>query len=504
MTERDTPGIIESTWRLPLLGLLLMYLAACEPPTADDTPLENLLPQTHLAIGYFRADEEAVDTLSVTASRVGLSWWGEDADGWIDHYLYRWDYEAEGLWHQTTQESDTFIVLLEADTVVVRFEIVAVDNEGGVDQSPAGTVFPAYNTKPEIAWTANSLELLTYQPGTFEDSASWTFPYVTFQYSVWDLDGDETVTQVLWALDDTSAWNEQPLGLNSIVLGPEELGPGEHRFFMKASDIAQAWSETLTYPRVQDTLGTGEPILWMVRELHGDLLVVLDDDSRVEAPENLRAGFQGMGYAEDLDYTFWYAYDWVPDEPADLENLLAEFQAVFWISWKNTQMESVCESLNSFVEDGGKLLISTTDVGRISSYTGEPYLFDGNCVPLDSLTNQRHYIYPGGSRDHPVTPVEDFADLYPVMYTVERISFQGNNPLDPDFGFVPDSSAVELYYVPEDPDDPEEYPRVTVGARVEADGLPAKAKIVYLSLPVWLLDDLPAFFETLLLEEFDW
>ena len=43
-----------------------------------------------------------------------------------------------------------------------------------------------------------------------------------------------------------------------------------------------------------------------------------------------------------------------------------------------------------------------------------------------------------------------------------------------------------------------------MGARTAAPAMPEKAQQVYLSLPLWKLDDLPALFEVLIYDEFNW
>jgi hypothetical protein len=491
---------------IPFAFVLLAF--ACAPPSGDDTALDNLPPQTHLSVGFFRADSTAPDTLGLTSSRVGLAWWGEDADGWIDHYEYRWQNDFDSLgqpsWHRTDVESDTFIVHLDQDTMLVKFEVRAFDNRGSMDLSPAATTFPAYNQKPKLDWVAQSQEMLN---GAFDADTSWTFPYNSFHFNVWDLDGNETISEVVWALDDTTTWATLEPGLTSIRLDPELLSAGPHRIFVKAKDIVNAWSDLLMYPRLKDTTDTGEDQIWMVSELGGDLLLVLDNIDASVAEPYLKEGLAGMGYQEGENYTYWHAANWMPYDTEDIVATFDEFAMIFWASWKQTQMEDVCESLDRYQATGGHLLITTTDVGGYSTYSESAYLYDGICVPIDSLTNQRHHIFnPVGSFDHPITPSDSFLDRYPTLYTTERITFKGNNPnYDPDFGFVPDDScAVELFFVPEDPEDPERFPRVTVGARTAAPAMPEKAQQVYLSLPLWKLDDLPALFEVLIYDEFNW
>ncbi len=509
-----------------LAGLAL--LVACEPPDTDDSLLENQPPQTHLSIGYFRADSSQVDTLGLSSSNVSLAWWGEDADGWIESYQYRWlneddtvseDFPAwEEALHMEVVGSDTFYSVAESDTFVVRltdslqvvkFEVRAIDNVGAVDDTPASTIFPAYNTAPNIAWVAESQELLRgdVSPTHPLPDTTWTFPWIHFHVNIWDVDGNETIVEAQWVLDDTTAtWNTLDLGTRSVALDETTLEPGAHRIFVRARDVANAWSQTLSYPADFHVNEEGDPLVWMVRDPAGELLVVFDDVAEsTEGPVIIQQGLSEYGFSYEQDYSWWDVTEWLPYDDQDFSAILEAFDKVFWFSWKQTQMEAACDNLDLFIARGGKLMISTTDVGRYSETSESAWLYDGICVPVDSLTHQRHHIFPlTETFDQPITPAPDFDDRYPVMYSLERITFQGNGITDADFGFVPDSSAVELYFVPEDAGNPESYPRVTVAARQPADGNPAKAKQLWFSLPLHKMDNLPALFETVIDDEFNW
>jgi hypothetical protein len=485
----------------PILLLAALLAAGCEPEGGEDRPDGNLSPQTHVSVGFFRADSSLQDTLGLTASRVGLSWWGEDPDGWIDHYRWRW--AGDEAWQTTLQESDTFIVRLTEALMTVRFEVQAVDNEGLADPTPAAMVFPAYNQKPRLDWVAQSQELLDEG---FAGDTSWTFAWNTFHFNAWDLDGNETIVELRWALDDTTAWQPLELGRNSIALGPQELAPGPHRVFVQARDIAQAWSEVLSYPRAQDTTATGQAKVWMVRPLAGDLLVAYDDPANpVDGPEALRGGLSQLGLVEGVDYTWWDVTRWLPYDDRDFEAILGTFRMAFWISWRVDQLERACTPLDQFMVDGGRVLVSSTQVGYFNTNTQLPVLYDNLCLPIDSLRNERQRLIPPAFGDHPITPTEAFAARYPLLHVTTAMTFQGSHPSDLKFGFVPDDSAsVELYFVPADSSDLARYPRATLAARRPADHDPSKAKQVYFSLPIHKLDDLPGLFNTLIYDEFDW
>ncbi|MCA9783670.1 MAG: hypothetical protein KDC10_05435 [Calditrichaeota bacterium] len=511
---------------LALLALcalgLLITLTGCDPDEGRTGMVGNESPQTHLSLGYFRADTANPDTLDQSVARLGLSWWGEDRDGTVDHYLYRWSYQLDSLgqplWTRTDAESDTFIVLLTAMVDTFSFHVKAVDDDGAEDPSPARVVIPVRNSPPEVDWIPNSQELLS---NFFGGDTSWTFPHLTFRYNAWDLDGSETITEVNWALDDTSQWNVLDPVYKSITLDPGLLTPGPHRMFLRARDVAQSWSNTVSYPGGEtDTTAAGVQRVWMVRQPMGPLLVVFDDPtSSAVRQQSVYEAMDRLGLVEDTDYTTWEissdafpwlegsaqeVYYWLPAEDLDVYNIFSDFEMVFWFSYASTRLLDVCPPMGQYLSDNGKVLLASTDVGYFNTTEQLPQMDEGLCLPIESLTNARHYIFPLPTRDHPLQPAAEWADRYPEMHTSRRISFQGNGISDLDFGFVPDSTASELYFTPEDPNDPVAYPRVTLGSRTAAAHDPDKARFVYMGVPLYWLDNLDLFLQTLIEEEFNW
>ncbi len=508
---------------LLFLGLATLLLLACDPDEGRNTKLANELPETHLSLGYFRAGTDTPDTLDQSTARVGMAWWGADADGAIAGYEYRWSYEADTVWHETQSEADTFVVLLTAQEDTFSFSVRAIDDEGERDPSPARVVLPVRNSRPELEWTPNSLELLN---GFFGGDTSTTFPHLTFRYSAWDLDGVETIRKIFWALDDTTQWQELDSlnkSLSQVPLGPDLLTPGPHRFFLKAQDVALAESNILSYPAGEtDTSLVGVERVWMVREPVGDLLVVYDDPVSSSTRQGIvRQVLENLDLEEGVDYSEWIVnsnhyhwldrnpdwseFYWLPANGSDTYNTLSDFDMVFWISSKETQLNAACPPLGQYMAEGGKVLMASADVGYYDDTNEVPVLNEGICLPIDSLTHERARIFPaGGSRDEPLTPGAGFENLYPVLYVTSPTTFQGpgNNSLD--FGFRPAPGAEELYYIPEDPGNPVAGPRVTMGCRIAADERPDKARLVYMTVRLDLLDNLEGFFQVLIEEDFDW
>lgn len=513
-----------SLWMVLLLvaaGALALF-PGCDPDEGGGTLLGNAAPQTHLSLGYFRADSPSPDTLDQSVARLGLSWWGEDGDGEVDHYLYRWSYQFDSLgqplWTRTEAESDTFIVRLTSMVDTFSFMVKAVDNHGVEDPSPARVVIPVRNSPPEVDWIPNSQELLS---NFFGGDTSWTFPHLTFRYNAWDLDGTETLTEIQWALDDTSSWNSLDPVYKSISLDRDLLTPGPHRMFLRAKDVAQSWSNTISYPGgAADTTVAGVPRVWMVRETAGPLLVVLDEpySSSVRQPP-VHEALGRLGLVDGVDYTTWEVasdaypwlegasaerYWWLPAEDLDVYRTFADFEMVFWFSYTATQLLAICPPMGQYIAEGGKVLMASTDVGYYNTTEQRPLTDEGLCLPIDSLLHARRYIYPPPNFEHPILPAPQWAGRYPEMDVSRRISFQGTQITDLYFGFRPDSTATELYYCPEDPENPGAYPRVTLGTRTAAAHDPDKARFVYMGVPLYWMSNLDQFLQTLIEEEFNW
>jgi hypothetical protein len=286
-------------------------LAGCElfeePPSSP--PFDNAAPETYLTISsqsiiiarldsvvcdstgllcdsaysyYFEVDSlqgdsippAELDTLrdalqTVLASTQTMNWWGEDSDGDIIGYYYKWKHELD--WTYTTNESKTFIVPIRTAFDIFGFAVKAMDSDSLVDPTPAEIILPVRNTRPEISFRFQSNPVVN-NPNLPER----TFPTRTFLWSVADDDGLETVDSIFYALDDTLSWIALPASEKGITLSEltePALTPGTHVFYLKAKDIAGAESEVIHYPDINDD---STPNTWEVMEPIGDVLLVDD------------------------------------------------------------------------------------------------------------------------------------------------------------------------------------------------------------------------------------
>ena len=255
-----------------VLIFAIFFIYHCDNPFIQEkntNPLDNESPDTYLFL-QIKGDSSAVDDtsftgsdtivtkdtlitgLDTTSSEQILHWWGEDSDGEVIGYYYKWDYQNQPVF--TTKESDTFFVPIKQRYDNFSFKVWAVDNDSSRDPTPARLTFPVYNSFPNISFRNKSNP--EAPPGN-PDVVNYTFPTRTFVWDATDPDGNQTLTKILWALDDTSEWNviERQNGVlpDRVTLEEDVLTPGmEHTFYVKAVDVANAESETIMYPDTRD------------------------------------------------------------------------------------------------------------------------------------------------------------------------------------------------------------------------------------------------------------
>ena len=162
-----------------------------------------------------------------------------------------------------------------------------------IDPTPASTLFPIRNSAPVLNWNE-----LSFLPDT-------SFPVVTVAWNASDLDGDESITNIQIALNDTNNFVSLPGSVRLITLrginfnsgnpeveilinaSPQNIHPeklqglllnGDNRIFIRAADLSGASSEIIQLP---DTSST-----WFVKKPKGEVLIF--DDFRGTATSNLQ------------------------------------------------------------------------------------------------------------------------------------------------------------------------------------------------------------------------
>lgn len=367
------PGIL-----ILLLGLFLGSCDSLKNPfleTLDSDPAGNTAPETHLFLNF---EPDQVDTVfsdtssdytivytqhlpDTTTSRQILFWWGEDPDGDVVAYHYRWNFQED--WTRTEAEEDTFFLPLQVTYAEFLFEVAAEDNQGALDPTPATLRIPVANSHPSIEFSINSNPAAGNNPNV----THVTFPTRTFSWSVTDIDGLETINQIRYKLDDQDSWHYLDGNVTSLTL--EEIPPGFHTFYVQAIDTAGAFSNLLHFP---DSSDQAAPNGWKVVEPVGDFLLVddykLDNGTTHAFYTELLDSLAG----EDMYSIFEVGQNEkaLPASATDQVAMYSFFKTVIWYHYSEApSLPDANSALRSYIGGGGNLFISSLIIDTDYTFT---------------------------------------------------------------------------------------------------------------------------------------
>ncbi len=376
-----------------IFSLFLIISLSCNRWEYDDPSIfhENEYPETYLSLiasdtifahydstdgeHTYAIDEEPSpgimwDTLdyaftTITTSVQQLHWWGEDKDGNIIGYKYKWS--SDTSWTYTTEEDGLFYIPIRTDLDVFSFEVKAIDNDSLEDQTTAKLTLPIKNSAPEINFRYNSNPKVY----SIQGDTSLTFPVRTFVWDLYDQDGLESVAYIYYALDDTCDTCWIPIDeVSSSSLTLTEIEPGFHVFYLKAEDVAGAESNLIFFP---DTTNNEEPDYWKVIPVKGDLLLVNDfvQDSQNNAMTWYKSILDTL--VGENNYSVWKLGRELPYSSNDIKANLGYFKNVFWNSAYTgiSLYNDASASITNYVLNGGNFFISVAEV-KDTSFTWFP------------------------------------------------------------------------------------------------------------------------------------
>lgn len=169
-------------------------LAACKKGfegTKNPVPA----PETFVVVdSIFRTGENRLTT------SVDAYWWGNSSGGFITGYEVSTDNMLS--WQFTKSQDSTFLLKIPPgqDSADIVIYIRAVDNLGQKDPSPASTLYPIKNSKPEV-------KFIFSQPigGIASQNPSIVFPVLKYTIFGTDPDGNEDIKGYELYLNDTNA-----------------------------------------------------------------------------------------------------------------------------------------------------------------------------------------------------------------------------------------------------------------------------------------------------------
>ncbi len=328
---------VVSAGLLLMLGLTILVGCAKEERFSP----KNLEPETYLAV--------ADSVRHATVYNQTLRWWGEDKDGEVVAFEYRWLIDPaetgcglDSVWVRTEKTSGSFDLPVSHGKSVHRFEVRAIDDDGAWDRFPCTLTLPVTNNPPEVMiWNRDAL------PDT-------TFPAFTAKWHGSDPDGDNTIAKyVAWLDGDTDNAKEFSPSDTVISLGLEDFGGKFAR------------PETLNLIAIDSACDTSlvTTHTWYVKEPRGQILIVDDLGKEAGAAERPTDRF----YKTSID-SCGQAYSVL-----DLQNFkgmtsahnFPELFSIFdLVIWYNTPTRSASAhlsgaegALKSYVEDGGSILV---------------------------------------------------------------------------------------------------------------------------------------------------
>lgn len=426
-----------------------------------DSPSGNSPPNT----GLFLYPDS---TIAQQPSRLRVSWWGDDSDGLVLGFYFKWE-GIDAKWNFTASNDSIFSLPIGTSDTTYNFLVAAVDAEGNgkydneifqngisygpepfidrnnngnydegefyydvglIDPSPASLQFPIKNTPPVLTWNE-----LSFLPDT-------SFPVITISWNATDLDGDESITKIRIALNDTSNFVELNGAVRLVTLrgvnlqssNPEfeilingstqDILPDKlqniqldaiNKLFLQALDISGASSEVIELP---DTSSN-----WYVKKPKGEVLIVDDftsGSSDLQARDFYNQAFStisGGALAGKFD-VFDLANNPLPFETVTFQETIKLFKYIFWYSASNPRLGLLNIVTNKFLQSGGKIAFSMTFQDSSSTYEYDLSSLQG-FLPVDSTSKKlSNGFLLAGAKAQPTS-----VDNYPQLETSITISF---------------------------------------------------------------------------------
>jgi hypothetical protein len=392
---------------LLVLVTVLLALSSCN----KGEKLPNVAPETRISLSAINLTGD--DRLR---SEVTLHWYGEDEDGWVTGFEISFD---GNNWSAVDVQDSTFkfSLTLGTDTTDIDFYVRAIDNEDGVDASPAYLKIPIKNTAP-TAFFDSVLAL----PDT-------SFIATTMFLDVKDLDGTENIDSIYLKVN-AGPWFALAPTINTITILPDDptasgavsakiyqgsaatLVPGtltglnlggDNTFYLRATDIAGS----------ESAIDTSQVVF--VKRKSSDLLVIdAHPGGSSPSPEQVYAQTLDLVEpgADRIDLRINGGVNvprlWSPTFSA----FIGYYDRIFWYSDGSdaglTLLEDASGAIQNYLNEGGKILINCSF----------PSSFDNTSVlqeytPLDSVsTSVGSARLPTGNLVEPIGP---FAANYDTL-----------------------------------------------------------------------------------------
>ncbi|MEJ2634037.1 MAG: hypothetical protein P8184_01945 [Calditrichia bacterium] len=326
------------------ITILLLVLLSCERKAEIASP--NDPPNTTLA-----NIPVVNDTLFAL---VTLHWDGEDNDGFISGYQYRYitKHMVNGdsvvqEWVNTTQTSIT--IPFESSDLLnhQRFQVRAIDDKGDADPSPAEKEF--YTVQTIFPQTEIISPKEEQQFFIIDQTTDW-WQGVPLTYHATDQDGE--VIEYAWKVDD-GEWNWTTD--TTLFIDPSyfETLDGSHKIYVTCRDNTN----------LVDPIGDVKTVN-LIRPTFDQRILIID-----ETDESLFSG--GLGVYKDADVDSFYARMFGTNESWDFKkqgmppkSVLGRYKLVIWHAdnpYSNAQnvhkLPANIEDIKDYLNVGGDFIM---------------------------------------------------------------------------------------------------------------------------------------------------
>ena len=401
-------GRVKSVLLIYLVALFFAFILVSCYNEMPNNPIENKPPTTKIFL-------EPDSTISEQPSKIKLNWTGDDPDGIIVGFYFSFNSTD---WTFTTKNDSLFELKIGAVDTIFNFKISSVDNSGNgkydnqviqnnrnygpepfndsnnngiwdegetftdiglIDPNPATLILPIKNSAPIISWNA-----LSTVPNN-------SFPAMSFGWNVTDIDGNETITSIKIALNDTNNYvlldggirnitiktkdfsNNNPL-MDILINGdPSKLAsvklPGliynaNNKIFVQALDISSAKSEWISLPDSSHD--------WFVNKPKGKVLIV-DDYKILDATAAFYSSMMdSIGLTDKYDILNLQVAN-LPYLNTTFLETIKLFDVVLWYTDTDPSLNLANFAVQNYNDAGGKLFFSmqfpqTIDLQQIEGF----------------------------------------------------------------------------------------------------------------------------------------
>ena len=205
-----------------------VFISSCSDPIIGNK--NHLPPETYLSVFSMPGD-----TLAPGKTVKKISWWGDSPNGYVVGYKISFD---SLTWSFTTHNDSTFVFSLVGQDSTFKMWVAAVDDQQYTDPTPASNRYPVVNSAPSMVFDP-SLTL----PDTI-------FPIATVKWIGSDPDGDNTIVNYWYSLNDTLHFKPILGTISSMTLTKDSgMVAGNNCIYMKAQDNARAFSKVVRMPQ---------------------------------------------------------------------------------------------------------------------------------------------------------------------------------------------------------------------------------------------------------------